>query len=71
MESRQVISTELARATIGVLISSPRARVPAPPRPWARWQFPNYVSYISAISFHTYLSEDLAMIHGHGPLLRL
>ncbi|GFZ10533.1 hypothetical protein Acr_21g0011320 [Actinidia rufa] len=35
MEPRQVISTELARATIGVFISSPRARVPAPPRPWA------------------------------------
>ncbi|GFY87933.1 aconitase 2 [Actinidia rufa] len=27
MEPRQVISTELARATVGVLISSPRARV--------------------------------------------
>ncbi|GFS34118.1 hypothetical protein Acr_00g0032340 [Actinidia rufa] len=32
---------------------------------------PNYVSYISEISFHTYPSEDLAVIHGHGPLLRL
>ncbi|GFY87155.1 hypothetical protein Acr_05g0007940 [Actinidia rufa] len=31
----------------------------------------NYVSYISEISFHTYPSEDLAVIHGHGPLLRL
>ncbi|GFZ00594.1 hypothetical protein Acr_14g0002290 [Actinidia rufa] len=30
----------------------------------------NYVSYISAISFHTYPSKDLAVIHGHGPLLR-
>ncbi|GFS40522.1 hypothetical protein Acr_00g0069100 [Actinidia rufa] len=32
---------------------------------------PNYISYISEISFHTYPSEDLAVIHGHGPLLRL
>ncbi|GFY80831.1 hypothetical protein Acr_01g0006400 [Actinidia rufa] len=32
---------------------------------------PNYVSYISEISFHTYPSKDLAVIHGHGPLLRL
>ncbi|GFZ09052.1 hypothetical protein Acr_20g0008600 [Actinidia rufa] len=31
----------------------------------------NYVSYISEISFHTNLSEDHAVIHGHGPLLRL
>ncbi|GFY81286.1 hypothetical protein Acr_01g0010950 [Actinidia rufa] len=37
MELRQVISTELARATIGVLISSPRARVLSPPRPRARY----------------------------------
>ncbi|GFS45972.1 hypothetical protein Acr_00g0099270 [Actinidia rufa] len=36
MEPRQVISTELTRATVGVLISSPRARVLSPPRPWAR-----------------------------------
>ncbi|GFZ19480.1 hypothetical protein Acr_28g0001850 [Actinidia rufa] len=36
MGPRQVISTELARATIGVLISSPRARVLSPPRHWAR-----------------------------------
>ncbi|GFY90471.1 hypothetical protein Acr_07g0006680 [Actinidia rufa] len=36
MELRQVISTELARATLGVLISSPRARVLSPPRPRAR-----------------------------------
>ncbi|GFY87534.1 hypothetical protein Acr_05g0011730 [Actinidia rufa] len=32
---------------------------------------PNYVSYISEISFHTHPSGDLAVIHGHGPLLRL
>ncbi|GFZ09311.1 hypothetical protein Acr_20g0011190 [Actinidia rufa] len=32
---------------------------------------PNYVSYISEISFHTHPSEDHAMTHGHGPLLRL
>ncbi|GFY84700.1 hypothetical protein Acr_03g0014740 [Actinidia rufa] len=31
----------------------------------------NYVSYISEISFHTHPSEDHAVIHGHGPLLRL
>ncbi|GFS38916.1 hypothetical protein Acr_00g0060170 [Actinidia rufa] len=37
MEPRQAVSTELARATIGVLISSPRARVLSPPRPWARY----------------------------------
>ncbi|GFZ08175.1 hypothetical protein Acr_19g0011120 [Actinidia rufa] len=40
MEPRQVISTELARATIGVLISSPRARVLSPPRPWASRNLP-------------------------------
>ncbi|GFS30388.1 hypothetical protein Acr_00g0011620 [Actinidia rufa] len=32
---------------------------------------PNYVSSISEISFHTYPSEDLAVIHGHSPLLHL
>ncbi|GFZ11313.1 hypothetical protein Acr_22g0007110 [Actinidia rufa] len=37
MGPRQVISTELARATIGLLISSPRARVLSPPRHWARF----------------------------------
>ncbi|GFS44258.1 hypothetical protein Acr_00g0089400 [Actinidia rufa] len=40
MELRQVISTELARAAIGVLISSPRARVLSPPRPWASRNLP-------------------------------
>ncbi|GFS41682.1 hypothetical protein Acr_00g0075770 [Actinidia rufa] len=40
MEPRQVISTELARATIGVLISSPRTRVLSPPRPWASRNLP-------------------------------
>ncbi|GFY92808.1 hypothetical protein Acr_08g0012040 [Actinidia rufa] len=40
MEPRQVISTEFARATIGVLISSPRARVLSPPRPWASRNLP-------------------------------
>ncbi|GFY87355.1 hypothetical protein Acr_05g0009940 [Actinidia rufa] len=31
----------------------------------------NYVSYISEISFHTHPSGDLAVIHGHDPLLHL
>ncbi|GFZ21716.1 hypothetical protein Acr_29g0008780 [Actinidia rufa] len=38
-EPRQVISAELARATIGVLIRSPRARVLSPPRHWERSPF--------------------------------
>ncbi|GFZ05117.1 hypothetical protein Acr_17g0006890 [Actinidia rufa] len=40
MGPRQVISTELARATIGVLISSPRARGLPPPRHWASRNLP-------------------------------
>ncbi|GFS32867.1 hypothetical protein Acr_00g0025180 [Actinidia rufa] len=74
MEPRQVISTELARATIGVLINSPRARILSSTAPTITGYSPdgnlfNYVSYISEISFHTHSSEDLAVIHGHGPLL--
>ncbi|GFY95143.1 hypothetical protein Acr_10g0005280 [Actinidia rufa] len=40
VEPRQVISAELARATIGVLIRSPRARVLSPPRHWASRNLP-------------------------------
>ncbi|GFZ13231.1 hypothetical protein Acr_23g0016160 [Actinidia rufa] len=118
MELRQVISTGLARATIGVLITQLSSQEPEyclllRPRPWGEVEYlespppdspsppesylymkttpceilsfttpiitgyspdgnlSNYVSYISEISFHTHPSGDLAVIHGHGPLLRL
>ncbi|GFY86067.1 hypothetical protein Acr_04g0008050 [Actinidia rufa] len=40
MEPRQVISIELARATLRVLVRSPRAKVLPPPRPWASRNLP-------------------------------
>ncbi|GFZ21919.1 hypothetical protein Acr_29g0010810 [Actinidia rufa] len=39
MGSHQAVSTELARATLRVLVRSPRAKVLPPPRPWARSPF--------------------------------
>ncbi|GFS46012.1 hypothetical protein Acr_00g0099570 [Actinidia rufa] len=111
-EPRQVIYTELARATIRVLLRwselkyclflafgrgsvlrIPISRLPSPPESYLYMEttpceilsstaptitgysldsnLTNYVSYISEISFHTHPSEDHAVIHGHGPLLRL
>ncbi|GFZ21700.1 hypothetical protein Acr_29g0008620 [Actinidia rufa] len=59
MEPRQDIPSELAIATTRIFSSTTPTITGYSPD----GNLPDYVSYISEISFHTYPSEDLAVIH--------
>ncbi|GFY80996.1 hypothetical protein Acr_01g0008050 [Actinidia rufa] len=66
MEPRQVISTELARVTVRILISSPRAKVLPPPRPWARQTDPPFTKRVlgARISSKFKLPTQLGIYEG-------